>query len=307
MKDFFKILIIVVVVLTFSLLYAKSETKKQQNRKKEETVKPIIKSNSDMVKLKVDGKLNVYYFDVGQADAIVIENNGYYMLIDAGNNADGKNLVAYFKRMGIKKFDRVIATHAHEDHIGGMDDILNNFEVSHFYMPDVVTTTKTFEDVITALEDKKIELEIPKEGDVFILGTCKFEVLHVGTEDDDLNDSSIVVRGLFGDNSFLFTGDATGNVEEDLLDKNIDSDVLKVGHHGSKYSSTKEFLDTVTPEYAIISVGEGNSYQHPHDVSLNRIKASGAKIYRTDREGTIIATSDGKDVTFRTIETELDG
>lgn len=307
MKDFFKILIIVVGVLAFSLLYAKSETKKQQNRKKEETVKPIIKSNSDMVKLKVDGKLNVYYFDVGQADAIVIENNGYYMLIDAGNNADGKNLVAYFKRMGIKKFDRVIATHAHEDHIGGMDDILNNFEVAHFYMPDVVTTTKTFEDVITALEDKKIELEIPKEGDVFILGTCKFEVLHVGTEDDDLNDSSIVVRGLFGDNSFLFTGDATGNVEEDLLDKNIDSDVLKVGHHGSKYSSTKEFLDTVTPEYAIISVGEGNSYQHPHDVSLNRIKASGAKIYRTDREGTIIATSDGKDVTFRTIETELDG
>lgn len=307
MKDFFKILIIVVVVLTFSLLYAKSETKKQQNRKKEETVKPIIKSNSDMVKLKVDGKLNVYYFDVGQADAIVIENNGYYMLIDAGNNADGKNLVAYFKRMGIKKFDRVIATHAHEDHIGGMDDILNNFEVAHFYMPDVVTTTKTFEDVITVLEDKKVEVEIPKEGDVFILGTCKFEVLHVGTEDDDLNDSSIVVRGLFGDNSFLFTGDATGNVEEDLLDKNIDSDVLKVGHHGSKYSSTKEFLDTVTPEYAIISVGEGNSYQHPHDVSLNRIKASGAKIYRTDREGTIIATSDGKDVTFRTIETELDG
>ncbi len=307
MKDSPKFVLIFLILLVFGFMYAQFENKKQAYRKKDSVVKPVIDNVYDAVKLKADGKLNVYYFDVGQADSIVIENNGYYMLIDAGNNADGENLVNYFKRMGIQRFETVIATHAHEDHIGGMDDIINNFEVGKFYMPDVVTTTKTFEDLLTALENNDVVLITPKAGDMFILGSCKFNVLHVGYEDDDLNDTSIVVRGLFGKTSFLFMGDATSNVENELLDKNVDSDVLKVGHHGSKYSSTDDFLDVVTPEYAIISVGDGNSYQHPHDVSLNRIKKSGAKIYRTDREGTIIATSDGEDVTFRTIDTELDG
>lgn len=306
MKDNPKIIFIVVVVLTFSFIYAELEDRKSKN-KDDIVSRPVIQDSSDAVKLKVDGNLNVYYFDVGQADSIVIENNGVYMLIDAGNNADGENLVNYFREMGITKFEYVIGTHAHEDHIGGMDNILNNFEIGHFFMPDVVTTSKTFEDVITALENNEIAFETPEIGEIFIIGGCKFEVLHVGSEDDDLNDTSIVVRGLYGNTSFLFMGDATSNVEKNLLNSNVNSDVLKVGHHGSRYSSSVNFLNIVTPEYAIISVGEDNSYDHPHDVALNRIADSGAKIYRTDHDGTIIATSDGEEVTFKTIDTELDG
>ena len=132
-----------------------------------------------------DDKLNVYYLDVGQADSILIENNNKYMLIDAGNNEDGEKLVTYFKRLGITKFDIVVGTHAHEDHIGGMDDIINNFEIEDFYMPEVITTTKTFEDLITALENKRVTFNTPSIGDVFLFGGCKFEVLHVGDCDDD--------------------------------------------------------------------------------------------------------------------------
>ena len=145
-----------------------------------------VDNNGDNIQLKIDGDLKIYYLNVGQADSILIENNGSYMLIDAGNNADGTKLVDYFKKMGIDAFDYVIATHAHEDHIGGIDNILNNFKVKHFYMPDVVTTSKTFEDVVIALEDNNIAFETPIVGSKFNVGECMFEVLHVGDNDDDL-------------------------------------------------------------------------------------------------------------------------
>ncbi len=308
MKDMPTVMVVLIFIVIFAFIYANREEEKKENKGTLSEIKNIdVEEVKDFVKLKVDGDLKVYYLNVGQADSILIENAGSYMLIDAGNNSDGKNLVDYFKKKGITKFDYVIATHAHEDHIGGMDDVLNNFKVDHFYMPDVLTTTKTFEDVITALENNNISLEVPKIDEMFILGGVKFNVIHVGKEGDDLNDTSIVVRALYGDTSFLFMGDATSNVEKDILNKYLDSDVLKVGHHGSRYSSTTTFLNKVTPEYAVISVGDDNSYQHPHEEGLSRIKKSGAKIYRTDRDGTIVAVSDGKDVIFNFYETELDG
>lgn len=307
MKNNPKAFVLLFIILAVGFLYSHIEDKNEISKKNKNDLEPVLNDGTDAVKLKVDGNLNVYYFDVGQADAILLENAGHYMLIDAGNNADGEKLVAYFKEMGITRFEVVVATHAHEDHIGGMDDILNNFEVGTFYMPDVVTTTKTFEDVISALENNNITLAVPKIGDMFIFGTAKFQVLYVGDEDDDLNDTSIVVRGLFGETAFLFTGDASGKVEEELLDKNIDSDVLKVGHHGSKYSSTTDFLNKVTPDYAIISAGEGNSYQHPHNVALERIKKSGAKIYRTDVDGTVVASSNGVEISIKTLDVCLNG
>ena len=252
-------------------------------------------------------ELKIYFVDVGQADCILVSNNGEYALIDAGNSADGKKLVTYFKSLGIQSFKYVIGTHAHEDHIGGMDDIIYNFSISHFFMPNVITTTKTFENVLDALEAQNIAFETPNINDTFVLGDVKFMVLWVGFSKTDLNDTSIVLKGVYKDNSFLLTGDATTNVEKKILDSDLKSDLLKVGHHGSQYSSSAHFLKKVDPKYAIIQVGKNNDYGHPKQVVLDKLNKMGVQVFRTDLNGTIIASLNGKTITFETVATDTDG
>ena len=256
----------------------------------------------------VSSNLQVYFLDVGQADSILITNQDHYMLIDAGNNEDGPKLVKYLKNeLGISEFDYVVGTHPHEDHIGGLDDIINNFTIDNFYIPEVMITTKTFEDVLDALDSKGLEITVPKIGDKFSLGEAEFEVMYTGTDDSDLNNTSIVLKMIFGNYSYLFTGDATDKVEKILLDKNIDVDVLKVGHHGSAYSSSKEFLDKVTPKYAFISVAKENSYGHPSKDTLNRLMNYTRKIYMTSELGTIMIDSDGKKIEVSSFATDTNG
>ena len=266
-----------------------------------EIVEPTISSR------KVDGNLVIYFVDVGQADCILISNNDHYMLIDAGNNEDGPKLVNYFKGMGITKFDYVIGTHAHEDHIGGIDTIIDNFDVKTFYMPDVAQTTYTFESVLDALERKNIAFETPKEDSSYKFGNSSFTVLSVGDDSTDLNNTSIVIKLTYGNNSFLFTGDATSSVERKILNKDISADVLKVGHHGSQYSTSANFLKAVYPKYAVIQVGKNNEYGHPKSITINKLKKINAKIYRTDKDGTIICTSDGNNISFISMETDTNG
>ncbi len=251
--------------------------------------------------------LKIYFVDVGQADCILINDNNEYSLIDAGNNEDGEKLVKYFKDLGITKFKYVFGTHAHEDHIGGMDNIIENFQIEHFYMPDAITTTRTFEEVLDALEEKNIAFETPKEDENLTFSDTDFKVLHVGKDKKDLNDTSIVLKLTYKNTSYLFMGDATSSVEKDILDKDIKSDVLKVGHHGSQYSSTISFLKKVSPKYAIIEVGKNNSYNHPKEVTLKKLEDLGTKIYRTDEYGTIILTSDGENMSFETVKTDTNG
>lgn len=251
--------------------------------------------------------LKIYFVDVGQADCILINDNNEYSLIDAGNNEDGEKIVKYFKDLGITKFKYVFGTHAHEDHIGGMDNIIENFQIEHFYMPDTITTTRTFEEVLDALEEKNIAFETPEEDENLTFSDTVFKVLHVGKDKRDLNDTSIVLKLTYKNTSYLFMGDATSSVEKDILDKDIKSDVLKVGHHGSQYSSTISFLKKASPKYAIIEVGKNNSYNHPKEVTLKKLEDLGTKIYRTDEDGTIILTSDGENMSFETVKTDTNG
>lgn len=297
-KKYKKILsaIIAILIILFYNYYTKDI--EPSNANKETT--PVINT--------VTSDLQIYYFDVGQADSILILNNDTSMLIDAGNNADGPLLVDYIKnKLKINKIDIVVGTHPHEDHIGGIDDIINNFDIGDVYLPEVITTTKTFEDMITAIENKDLAISVPEIGEKFKLGEADFEIIYTGKDDKDLNATSIIINMLYGEKSYLFTGDTTEEVEATILNKNIDIDVLKVAHHGSRYSSSYEFLNIATPDYAIVSVGEENSYEHPHIEAINRIKKHTNNIYMTKDVGTIHLTSDGKNIDIEYLNTNTNG
>lgn len=251
--------------------------------------------------------LDITYLDVGQADAILIQNEGHNMLIDAGNNEDGPLLVQYFKEQNMTKFDYLIATHPHEDHIGGMDDIIKNFDIEKIYMPNVTTTTKTFLDVLNAMEEKNMTFDAPNIGQNFALGHTLFQVMYTGSDKKNLNNSSIILKANFKNTSYLFTGDATSEVEKKILSKDIKATVLKVGHHGSKYSTTTEFLNKVNPKYAIISVGKNNSYNHPNQITIDKLTKKNIEIHRTDQEGSIFLKSDGKTINITSKQTNTNG
>lgn len=233
-----------------------------------------------------DNNLRVYCLDVGQGDSILITNNNKTMLIDASTNEMGSRVVKYLNDLGIKKIDYLVGTHPHEDHIGGLDNVIKNFDIGTIYMPNVVATTKTFEEVIDAISAKKLKVTSPKTGDKFTVGNAECEVVSIRNDKDDYNNCSIVIKMDFNNVSYLFTGDAEESVESSRKWPHID--VLKVGHHGSNTSSSKNFLEQIKPEVALISVGQGNTYGHPTQATLKRLSNIGAKIYRTDENGTIL-------------------
>lgn len=264
-------------------------------------------TKSDKIDAKVEGNLSVSFIDVGQADSILIRNGNYNMLIDAGNNEDGEKLVNYFKSLGIEEFTYVFATHPHEDHIGGMDDIINNFKIDNYYMSNKLSTTKTFMDVLDALDGRNLKYTVPNKGDTLKLGDANIKVIYPGDDKSNINDSSIVLKVTYGKNSFLLTGDATSNVERKIYNEDIKSDVLKVAHHGSSYSSTDVFLDRVKPYYAVISVGKNNIYNHPSNKTLEKLNKRNIKVYRTDLDGTIVFISDGNNLSVKALKTDTNG
>jgi len=285
--------IIIVILAVVYNLYTSPDTE-DTNTPAPTPTPQVVTSGNDLI---------IHYIDVGQADSALITLNDKAMLIDAGDSEDDKLVVNYLKTQGITKLDYVVATHPHEDHIGGMDSVIRNFKIDTFLMPNVVHDSPQFDDMITALEDKSLQFTSPKVGDTYILGEAKFTILSCKTEDvEDLNASTIVLRLEYGTQSYIFCGDAIKENEYSMMDSGLTlkSTILKVAHHGSTTSSLEKFILAVDPDIAIISCGEGNSYGHPHEKIVKRLDRLGIKMYRTDLNGTIIVASDGVTSTVTT-------
>ncbi len=248
-------------------------------------------------------ELAVHFIDVGQADCALLLCGGASMLIDGGNVEDSSLVVSYLKEQDVSQLDYVVSTHAHEDHVGGLSGALNVCKADVVYSPVTEYDSKAFRDFKKYTEAQGLSLTKPTPGETFHLGDALVEILGpLKDYGEDTNNSSIVLKVTYGETSFLFTGDAERGAEADLLDAGYDlrATVLKVGHHGSDSSSSYPFLREVMPTYGVISVGTDNSYGHPTDGALSRLRDAGVTLYRTDMQGHIIATSDGKTVTFET-------
>lgn len=243
--------------------------------------------------------MTVTFVDVGQGDCEFIEfPNGECMLIDSGEKYYSDEIEEKISQAGYSKIDYLVATHPHTDHMGGMSSIIEDFDIGEIYMPYATSNTKAFEDMLTAIDGKGLTINTAKAGtEITFTDDITGEFLApVSDSYQDTNDYSAVLKLTYNDVSFLFTGDAGEDSEAEMLENSyssLDADVLKVGHHGSKYSTCDEFLDAVSPEYAVIECGEDNRYGHPHSELTDRLDSRGITYYRTDMNGSITFVTDG--------------
>ena len=249
------------------------------------------------VTLNASGKIKVHFIDVGQADCILIQSNSQNMLIDAGNNDDGELVVRYLHDNGVTKLDYVIGTHAHEDHIGSLDTVIQYFEIGILFLPDQTYETKSYADVLEMADVNQVRIVHPQFKDTYALGEARFIFImpNADREYTDLNDSSLGIRISNGKHSFLLCGDASKEMEREFIDSKVflKSDVLKLNHHGSSDANCKDFLKAVDPRFAVITCGVDNDYGHPHKSVMKRLRKLDIDVFRTDMSGTVIFTSDG--------------
>lgn len=262
----------------------------------------LVPETENKVIERLNGEIAVHFLDVGQADSIVVElTDKRLMLIDAGEAQSSTKIINYIKNLGYNKIDYVIATHPHADHIGGMADVIKAFDIGTIYMPKVVATSKTYENLLNTISEKGLKIKSGKSG-TEVINEENLQAIMVAPNSDKYsgyNDYSIVLKLTYGATTYLFTGDAEEKSEQEITN-DITSDVLKVGHHGSDTSSSEEFLAKVNPKYAVISVGANNKYNHPAEVTITKLQKYTKNIYRTDLNGNIIITSDGVEIKVTT-------
>lgn len=251
----------------------------------------------------VESEAEVYFFDVGQGDSVLVRVGDYTMLVDAGTRASGDRIEENLAALGVTELDAVVATHPHADHIGAMAQIVGDYPIETFYMPVLpdsqTPTTATYEQMLDALSEREVHVvRITEKTEIPAPENAAFQVLSPRAADEfgDVNDYSAVIRFTYGEVSFLLTGDAETPVEEILLDSGaeLSAEVLKCGHHGSSSSTSAAFLRAVNPAVAVISCGADNDYGHPHAETLEALGASGCMVMRTDEDGTVAVVTDGE-------------
>lgn len=298
----------IVIILVITLIGGKYDSNLLENLKgslESESLEDVEKNNDNSTQKietsKVDGNLIVDFIDVGQGDSILIRQGDHAMLIDGGTSECKDDLLNFLKSENIQKFDYIVGTHPHEDHIGSLDDVINAYDFDTILFQKVTTTTKTFENLVNAVKNKNKKFTTPVSGNEYTLGDAKFKILAPSSDSyQSLNNYSIVIKLTYGENTFMFTGDAETLSETEMLNSfdDLTADVLKIGHHGSTTSTSKKFLNAVNPKYAVISVGKDNTYNHPTKTTMNKLEELKIPVYRTDEEGTIECVSNGKDITF---------
>ncbi len=306
------ILVILLLASRFNLDIVQNRTAKSsiQSENTNNTTRNIVYMQTGDVQENVDlenDNLNILFLYVGQADSTLIKLKDKVMLIDAGNNEDGMNISNFLKSEGISKIDYLVGTHADEDHIGGLDDIVNELEIGKIFMPKIGEDAKNYQNVVKAAKKKNLEIENPKIGDKFTINDANCEIMSVQNEGDySENNSSIVIQINYGKTKYLFMGDAEKETENSRKWEKVD--VLKVGHHGSNTSSSESFLEQVRPYYAVIEVGKNNSYRLPNKYTISRIEKIGATILRTDTNKTsFYIKSDGNEISESEVKIDLDG
>lgn len=260
-----------------------------------------------------DGRAQVFFLDVGQGDSELIRvpgESGYFnMLLDTGEAEYAEGLADFLRSLGIERIDVLLESHPHSDHMGGMSYIVEEFEIGSVYLPRVpeeqTPTSRAYEKLLDSIEKKNLTVsELHADASIEAPGLASFQVLAPEKNQvwDDLNNYSAVIRFSYGENTFLFPGDAEKDVEKLLLEeeRELSAQVLKCGHHGSKTSGTADFLRAVSPSCAVISCGADNSYGHPHKGTLQKLQKLSVRVLRTDEDGTIVMLSDGEDLTVET-------
>ncbi|ANS77197.1 competence protein [Paenibacillus yonginensis] len=254
--------------------------------------------------LQKEATLRVIFLDVGQgASQLLIAPSGQTLLIDAGNNDKEQTMLDYLRKYGITRLDKVIGTHPDADHIGGLDKVIDGTAIGDIYLPKASSNTKTFESLLKSIQRKGLKVKTAKAGVQFDMGEgVRVKMVAPVKSYSDSNNMSAVVKVTYGSHSFLLTGDAESQSEKDMMASGADlrADVLLVGHHGSKSSTTLAFLKAVEPRYGIIQVGKDNNYGHPTPTVLQRLKKQGVEVYRNDTQGTIEVDSDGRNLSIRT-------
>ena len=313
MKKYLSILLILCICLT-ACTTTNQATSTSEKSQSDTTSGEAVQSGQEEKAAKApdtskpEGTLEVHYIDVGQGDATLIKCGSHAMLIDGGNNNKGTTVQLYLKKQGVESLDYVIGTHPDADHIGGLDVIVYKYNCEKVIMPDYEKDTKTYQELVDVIHDKNMKITYPVVGEQYALGEAKFTIIAPNSNSygGNANDYSVAILLEYGKNRFLFTGDAEEASETEMLSNGIElsADVYKVAHHGSRSASTQEFLNAVRPKYAVISCGEGNSYGHPHAEVLNRLRSMGVEVFRTDEQGSIIASSDGENITWNCSATD---